>query len=727
MFSPVNYEASAASALHRFSFDRCLALFLVCICPSNVRADDQQDFFESKIRPVLVEHCYACHSSEGKQIEGGLRLDSRAAMRRGGDSGPAVAPNDLDKSLIITAIKYDSLEMPPDQKLPDSVIANFEKWIEQGAIDPREEIVVKVEEVSSEIDFDRGREFWSFQRPVRTTAPVHSFGDWTINAIDDFVAARLEQQALTPAPRATSLHLLRRLSFDLVGLPPDENQFRNFQRLGNDDGYLKYVDELLLSESYGEHWARMWLDIMRYADDQAHIVGNNKSLCFPNSYLYRNWLIEALNRDISYDRFVELQLAADMLTPDDPTDDVALGFIGLGPKYYRRTSPEVQADEWEDRVDVLSRGLLGLTVACARCHDHKYDPVGTADYYALAGVFASVEMFNRPLDDDREVDDKGQSKNPEDALHIVRDIQPQDLSIMVRGDVNRKGPVVPRGFLTVLNSNDDGNDRRQSFNLGSGRLELAQQVVSDENPLTARVIVNRVWAKLIGKPLVGTPSNFGSLGERPTHPYLLDDLAVRFMENGWSLKWLCREIVTSATYRQASVELNDDADPENRWLARMNPKRLTVEQWRDAVLFAAGRLDTRLGEQNFDPSHPDSSRRTVYSEASRLKLNPMLALFDYPDPNVHNGKRAQTTTAAQKLFLMNSPFMITNANDFSRRMRERNLPLKAVIREAYRRFYAREPTAEEFDVASDFVSSAGGGFGEYIHALIAANEFSFVD
>jgi hypothetical protein len=692
--------------------------------PSLTRGDDASDFFERKIRPVLVEHCYACHSAEGKRFEGGLRVDSRDAIRRGGDSGPAVLPERVDASLLIAALKYESLEMPPKQKLPDAIIKDFEKWISEGAHDPREEAVAPVEAVVSGIDFENGRAFWSFRKPTRQVLPTHGHIEWARNRIDHFVAARMDEHALSPAPQAERAALIRRLTFDLTGLPPTLEQIEAWDHLPLDTMAASITEQLLDTSAFGEHWARLWLDVMRYAEDQAHIVGDDKSLCFPNSFLYRDWVISAFNDDMPYDRFVELQLAADLITPDDPSDDVALGFIGLGPKYYRRNSPEVQAEEWEDRVDVLSRGLLGLTVACARCHDHKFDPVGTADYYALAGVFASVEMYNRPLDESREKDDKGHAKNATDALHIVRDIKPRDLAIMVRGDVNRRGPSVPRGFLTVLSA-----DQRHEFVHGSGRIELAREIISADNPLTARVFVNRVWSRLIGRPLVATPSNFGSLGERPTHTELLDDLAVRFMDNGWSLKWLCREIVSSSTYQQTSHSVANHPDPQNRWLSRMNRKRLSVEQWRDAILLATGKLDrSTVGDAGIEPSDPQSLQRTIYSQASRLKLNPMLALFDYPDPNAHSAKRAQTTSATQKLFMMNSPFMVQNALALSQRVSgESDMTLRQALDATYLVLLSRRPSDEEVMVALEFLSARGQNFDKYVHAVMMSNEVIFLD
>jgi hypothetical protein len=685
------------------------------------------DFFERKIRPVLVEHCYACHSAEGNDIEGGLRVDSREALQRGGEGGPAVVPHQADKSLLLAAIKYEDLEMPPDRKLSDPIVADFEKWISLGAPDPRQETAAPVESVQSSIDFEQGRKFWSFQTPVRHSLPEHPFSAWPQSSIDHFVAARWTEHNLQPAPPAERHSLLRRLSFDLTGLPPTPVQLARWSALEPQQLVDEVTRELQASTAFGEHWARMWLDLMRYAEDQAHIVGNDQSLCFPNSHLYRQWVITALNADMPYDRFIQLQLAADLLTPEDSEDDVALGFIGLGPKYYRRNSPEVQAEEWEDRVDVLSRGLLGLTVACARCHDHKYDPIGTADYYALAGVFASVEMFNRPLDDQRTTTDKGHAKEAKDALHVVRDVTPQDLSIMIRGDVNRRGPVIPRGFLTVLTS----DSKRQQFTEGSGRAELAREIASPGNPLTARVLVNRVWGHLMGQPLVGTPSNFGSLGDRPTHPELLDDLAVRFMDNGWSLKWLCREIVSSAAYQQSSFVADAEVDPSNQWLARMHRKRLSIEQWRDAVLQASGRLNCcatpEPGHENIDPSDPLATRRTIYSQASRLKLNPMLALFDYPDPNTHSDGRAQTTTATQKLFIMNSPFMIQHASALAERLRESAGSVDETIEQLYQVLLAREPTTDEVLAATQFLRLDGGNLDQYVQAVMMSNETLFID
>ncbi len=526
---------------------------------------------------------------------------------------------------------------------------------------------------------------------------------------------------------------MRRLTFDLTGLPPTPEEVEAFLADETPDAKRKVVERLLTSAHYGEHWARMWLDIARYAEDQAHIVGNDNSLCYPNAYLYRDWVIQALNGDVPYDRFVRLQLAADLMDKGDEQNRVALGFIGVGPKYYRRNSPEVMADEWEDRVDVVGRGLLGLTVACARCHDHKYDPIETEDYYALAGVFASTDMFNQPLEDSEDASNadtdkkgkKGKTK-PENAMHIIKDDKPTDLPVYIRGDVHNKGPIVKRRFLQILDA------KTTPFETGSGRLELANAIADAQNPLTARVIVNRVWGQYFDQPLVATPSNFGTLGEEPTHPKLLDDLAVRFMENGWSLKWLHREIVLSATYGQNSTgnPQAEKLDPANRFLARMPRKRMSIEQWRDAILSVSGGLDPQVGGKSIEPQDPKSRRRTVYSKISRLELNRMLALFDYPDPNTHSESRVETTTPLQKLFAMNSPFMVAQAEAFAKRLIESSPENEDRITRAYELCYNRPPRLEEKQLAGEFFGGEPDSLErwmQYAQVLLASNELLFID
>jgi hypothetical protein len=711
---------------HQFLWPAALALALLApAARAAAPAAAKVEFFEKRIRPVLVQHCYKCHAAGAKKIKGDLLLDSRDGVRKGGESGPAVIPGDPTASLLLKALRYEEHQMPPGGKLPDAVIADFATWIKQGAIDPRDG---KVAGTAPTVDIDAGRHFWSFQPPQRHEAPAVRDRAWPRQTIDRFLLTRLEQAGLSPSPAADRRTWIRRVSFDLVGLPPSPAEIEAFLNDRVPGAEQRLVERLLASPHYGERWARLWLDVARYAEDQAHIVGNDQSLCYPNAYLYRDWVIRALNADLPYDRFVKLQLAADLFEPNNADDLPALGFLGLGPKYYDRRRPEVMADEWEDRVDVVGRGLLGLTLACARCHDHKYDPIPTADYYALAGVFASTRMFNRPLDSHREKKPNGEAKQPKDALHVVCEGKPADLNVFVRGDVNTKGPIVPRHFVQVL---CPGSPRL--FHEGSGRRELAETVASRDNPLTARVIVNRVWGQLFGRPLVGTPSNFGALSERPTHPELLDDLAVRFMEAGWSLKWLVREIVLSAAYRQDSrADARHRAvDPENRLLDRMNRRRLRVECWRDAILAATGRLDeSRIGGPSIDPADLGEYRRTVYSRISRLSLNPLLALFDFPDANLHADRRAETTTPLQKLFVMNSPFMIRQADVLAARLRMETRDDRGFIQRAYVLLYGRPASEAELRLGLHFLKTGDNvqvRRREYAQVLLAANEMMFID
>tara|TARA_R110002049_G_scaffold72490_2_gene187178 strand:+ start:204815 stop:206947 length:2133 start_codon:yes stop_codon:yes gene_type:complete len=694
-----------------------------CAC-----ASEPVDFFERKIRPVLIRHCYECHAGDSDLIQGGLRLDHPDAMARGGDSGAAVMPGEPDKSLLLTAIRYDELEMPPSGPLDESIVRDFERWIETGAVDPRESDPLLPLSQARETDWETAKQFWSFQQPQRHAAPCVSSGDWVGTKVDSFVLAQMEQVGLSPNPPASRATLIRRLSFDLTGLPPSPAEVEAFVNDTRPSATRRLVDRLLASPTHGERWARMWLDVVRFAEDQAHQVGKNTSLTYPNAYLYRDWVVDAFAADMPYDQFVRMQLAADVIDPKATDSHVALGFLGLGPKYYRRNDPQVMADEWEDRIDTVSRGLLGLTVACARCHDHKFDPIPTTDYYALAGVFAGTEMYNR-LIDAGETGQKGDAKNPIDAVHIVREGKPVDLNVMIRGDVNKLGPVAQRRFLTVLSSGFP-----QRFKRGSGRIDLADAITDRSNPLTARVIVNRVWGQMMGTPLVRTASNFGQLGDTPTHPRLLDDLAVRLMDNDWSLKWLQREIALSSTYAQSSAfDLGKHAiDPENQRLWRMHRKRLSIESFRDAVLSAAGRIDLSRGGRSMKPDDPRSRRRTLYSSVSRLKLNPMLARFDFPDPNAHSAGRYETTTPLQKLYLLNSPFWIEQSEAFASRMIRFSQSTDQRVTSAYQILFARDPSAQETKLARSYFAQGNEltdaeKWSQYLQTLLISNEMFIVD
>jgi hypothetical protein len=616
---------------------------------------------------------------------------------------------------------------------------------------------VPVREPDGEINWSEARSFWSFCAPVAQVKPVVVNRRWPREPLDYFILARLESKQLQPSTEADRRTLIRRLTFDLTGLPPTPEEVQAFLVDTRADAYQRQVERLLESGRFGERMASLWLPLARYAEDQAHQVGEDTKYFYPNAWRYRQWVIEAFNRDLPYDQFLKLQLAADKLEGTNSENLAALGFLGLGPKYYNRDRLDVQADEWEDRVDTVCRTMLGLTVACARCHDHKYDPISMSDYYALAGIFASSRMVNRRPNGTLEKTEAQGTNMTAATLHIVEDAEKiQDLPVFLRGNVDRKGPPTERRFLRVLSA---GEPTR--FIDGSGRRELADLIAHRTNPLTARVIVNRVWAEFFGKPLVATPSNFGHSGNLPTHPELLDDLAVRFMDRGWSVKALVRELVLSATYRQTSTRspvvgtppadpvrsaaaepgspagqavpasTESETDVENQLLGRMNRRRVTIEQWRDATLFVSGELDP-AGGKSLELEDPKNLRRTVYARISRLKLCDLLAQFDYPDANVHAEKRSVTTTAIQKLFMLNSPFMLERAKALAARLHASpDRTESGRVNHLYAMLFGRTPSREESTLALKFLAQPArentSRWEEYAQLILASNEMLYVD
>src|SRR6185503_13433512 len=574
------------------------------------------------------------------------------------------------------------------------------------------------------IDWAREREFWSFRPPVAQAPPEVRATRWPKQRIDYFILARLEQRGLASSTEADRRTLIRRATFDLTGLPPTPEEVAAFLADTRPEALERLVDRLLASPRFGERMASLWLPLARYAEDQAHQVGKDTKFFYPNAYKYREWVINAFNSDLPYDDFVHFQLAADQLG-SGPEHLAALGFIGLGPKYYNRNRLEVMADEWEDRVDTVGRAMLGLTVACARCHDHKFEPITQRDYYGLASVFASTRMVNKKPDGNEESKEATAEKMDASTVHMIEDGDIKDLNVFIRGNVDRKGAEAPRSFLHILSK-----DEPVTFQEGSGRKELALAVGSRKNPLVARVIVNRLWAAFFGQPLVPTPSNFGHSGDAPTYPELLDDLAVRFMENGWSVKHFIRETVLSSTYRQSSF-VDPSKDPQNELLSRMNRRRLTVEQWRDSVLAASGELAYE-GGKSLELDDPANLRRTVYGRVSRLKLNDLLMQFDYPDANVHAEKRSVTTTASQKLFMLNSPFMLSQARALAARLKaspaESN---RSRVQRVYRLLFSRPPEESELKLALEFLKKPDAPemtrWEEYAQLLLASNEMLYVD
>jgi hypothetical protein len=756
---------------------------------------EQIEFFEQKIRPLLVQRCYECHSEQADPLQGGLRLDRSAGVLDGGDSGPAIVPGKPDESLLIEAIGYrsDRLEMPPDGKLPQRELELLTEWVRRGAPMPAGSDAAAVR--NSGIDFAAGRQFWSFQPLAPRDLPPVRDGTWPSGRIDSFILAELDQHGLSPSAAAGRRTFLRRLAFDLTGLPPSPDEIDEFAADTDEAANVKRVDRLLASPHYGERWGRYWLDLARYSDKTASWLSSLES-----AWLYRDWVVRAFNEDLPYDDFVRRQLATDLMPETGPEDTPALGFLGLSPVYWKELMLDKEvikgtvAEEWEERIDAVGRTFLGLTLACARCHDHKYDPISTEDYYALAGVMAGTRLIDRPIIPAPEAavvqqareriaaiqeqikalesgkaggaDAKPQieslkreiaqieSDTPrfhvplahavdDAALYVLADGpnatkleykpgEPIELNVQIRGNPSNPGPLVPRRFLTVLS---DGAPR--PFGAGSGRRDLAEAIVTDAAALAARVIVNRVWEHHFGRGLVDTPSDFGAQGSRPTHPELLDDLAARFIAHGWSIKWLHREILASATYGQSSR--HDDAkfaaDPENRWLWRMPRRRLEIEAWRDAMLLTAGTLDRRVGGPALELKDADNHRRTIYGKVDRYDLNDMLRLYDFPDPLAHSPTRPPTTTALQQLFVLNGPLVEREAAALAERVaRECPDNVNGQIRLTYRWLYGRDPSEDEQRLGVEFLSGGDGGsqsavelWRQYAQVLLGSSEFLFVD
>lgn len=570
------------------------------------------------------------------------------------------------------------------------------------------------------ITTEAAEEFWAFQAPTRPYLPESGEAMGSSHRTDAFLNAALAEQSLSPRAEATDQAYLRRLHVVLTGLAPSAEDQAAFLADEDPNKRQRLADRLLASYSYGERLTSFWLPIARYAEDQAHEVGNNKSLTYPNAHLYRQWVIDAFNRDLPYDDFVRYQLAADLHEADADRD--ALGFLGLGPKYYNRGRLEVKADEWEDRVDTVTRSFLGLTVACARCHNHKYDPISKEDYHAMAGVFASTEMLNETLpgvEPAKEKDGKPmKGAAPAHTRHIVKEGKVQDLPVFIRGDVNKKGDTVKRGFLTALSKG-----KPQEFAEGSGRKQLAEALVHPDNPLTARVMVNRLWQEIFGQALVSTPSNFGALGQRPTHPQLLDDLAIAFGQHR-SIKRMIREMIETTAFQRESVAGSTltKHDPANQWLGRMSRRKLSFEMWRDTVLNASESLDPR-GGQSLEIEDETNFRRTVYARISRLDLNDVLEQFDYPDPNIHASHRGDTTTTTQKLYLLNHPFVLEQATLLGQHAAAANDGITLL----YQRLLSRLPNEQERQRAQAFLDPGEERWAALAQVLICSNEMLYLD
>ena len=875
-----------------------LALLLLLVTPVAA-ATASTDFFETRIRPLLAEKCHSCHTDAQMS---GLRLDSRAAVLRGGSRGAALVPGDPQSSLLIQAVSHtlDALKMPPTGRLSGEQIASLEEWVRQGAHWPDE-----VSPAPSE-----GDQFWSFQ-PVRAPErPKVRRESWPRRDADYFILSRLENEGLEPAPPADKPALIRRAAFDLTGLPPTPDEVDAFLADNSPAAFEKVVERLLKSPHYGERWGRHWLDLARYADG---VSGPFVDTPLANAYRYRDWVIQAFNNDMPYDRFIKAQLAADLLAGEESEQNLpALGFHAL-------------RGMDDDRADVTGRVFLGLTVGCAQCHDHKFDPIPTQDFYSLQAVFTNSEPWEYPLSTDEEVEahkkakqwvadkktefdefakaqsdelidilitktkdylvaaweagngadvesvakengldqetlerwtnylnqtsrehryldawDKANKHGAEQAgaerlaaefagqllaihrekraiddrnyvklggregargqkvrlrtnlefidplkWYLWRDIcsEPfrkdgypfkggllyygsedvkrflsgawlahftrletelkaleeavppaypfihgyrekekiEEVRVAIRGDAKNLGEVAPPRFLQVL------SEPREEFGKGSGRLALAEAIASAENPLTARVMVNRIWQQHFGRGLVSTPSNFGQLGERPSHPELLDYLAAKFVASGWSVKAMHREIMLSAAYRLSSrhIDRNDETDADNRllWRANLRP-RMDAESLRDAMLAVAGNLDTNPGGPP-EPSADDNLRRAVYTKISRTKPDRTMTLFDFPDPKTSAPDRSLTLGPLHRLYFLNNSFVLQQARVLAARLqREAGANDEAKIVLAYELLYSRSPETAEIAHALKFLEASEGNWPKYTQMLLASAEFT---
>ena len=792
---------------------------LLLLSSAIASAANETTFFENKIRPVLIEHCYSCHSAEAKKNKGGLLLDTREGIRRGGDKGHAVVPGDTEKSLLIKAIRYEDpdLEMPPKKKLPAEVIADLEKWVAAGAIDPREGKAAAV----STIDVVEGRKHWSFQPIAKPAVPEVRDKSWPKTDIDRFILAALEAKGLRPVADAAPQDLRRRLYYDLTGLPPEPSE-----RPGAAD-----VSALLESPRFGERWARHWLDVAGYSESS----GGGQNVVLPVNFRYRDYVIAAFNADTPYDQFLREQLAGDLLpaknTAQRDRQLIATGFLSIGTKNtLEENDRRYVMTVVDEQIDSMGRSLLGLTLACARCHDHKFDPISTREYYSLAGILSSSEPLAgawrryyqkwsqglQPLSgapialSDAElteqlnaerarmdlngkrykaqraaVHEAGLTKASPAALEAfyktrpevmavmdemdrlqkivsrhndtvnrslpfaaaaMRDADnPADCAIRIRGEESQLGEIVPRGFPEVLTT-----PRTPKVNpKQSGRLEMAAWITSRENPLTARVMVNRIWQHLMGEGIVESSDDFGKTGQLPVNPALLDHLAQRFIEDGYSVKQLIRYITSSRVYRLGTAHDANayEVDPANRLNWRANRRRLDAEALRDSLLAISGRLiltpppqesqmrlravDNRVVFKNIpELLAPTERHRTIFRPIMHETVPADLTVFDFPEPEMVTGRRSVTTVPTQALFMMNNPFIVEQARHTARRISALGMDQTSRIDAAYQLILARVPSDGERDDAKAFLKSFPGkdeeALAAFCQTLFASAEFRYL-
>ncbi len=815
----------------------------------------QFEFFESKIRPVLVKHCYECHSIDSEKVKGELLLDSREALLRGGVTGPGVVPGKPEESLLIEAIRYEDeyLEMPPKKsggKLPDVVIADFVRWVEMGAPDPRNEST----EFEKAYDPEKAKSWWSYQ-PIRSPkVPETGDSSWSRTDIDRFVEVTLREKELRPVADADRSSLLRRVFIDLIGLPPSTEFLAKFENSSDPAVYDRIVDWLLDSEHFGERWGRHWLDVARYAET----TGRDVNMTLPEAWRYRDYVIDAFASDKPFHEFIREQLAGDLLPAKDEVERarhlIATGFLAIGPKGLNETDPrQFAVDLADEQIDATTQAFLGMTVSCARCHDHKFDPITQTDYTALAGIFLSTETkFGTPggvrarnasslieVAPDAGLETLGRSMDPEvwaeknaqreatiarrdealasrrgggegggnstmSGFDIVRMItraqqleselagynsdgspkprvmgvedKPEtapvqrsgpgrmpmggpnssgradsgftaisDSPLFARGDIGREEETVPRGLPEFLSGGHDPLIAPDA----SGRLELAEWIASPENTLTSRVIVNRVWHWLFGQGLVASVDNFGASGSEPSHPELLDHLAVEFMKDGWSIKNLIRRIVTSRVYQLGSHhdEINYEKDPANQFLWRSNARRLDAETIRDSMLSASGLIDpvapsgsmvAMVGDgpvggdrmkvlTEEELATAEHHHRSIYLPIARNVQPDVLAVFDFSEPSIVLGARDTTIVPPQTLFLQNSDFVEEQAVAMAKRVMQEESGFDRRFSLACRLTWCREPVLAESVAARRLDRGDLESWTSLCRALLASAEFLFLN
>ena len=781
--------------------------------------EEQLAFFEGKIRPVLVQHCYECHSADASELGGGLLLDSHRGIVKGGDTSPSVVPRDPEASLLMTAVKYSQadLQMPPAGKLADHEIQDIKTWIEMGAPDPRSVDTVAALKDRKAIDWDKARDFWSLRPLTKPAVPELADSDWAMTSIDRFLFAGMKQHGLEPSADAGREVWLRRATYDLIGLPPTPEQIDSFVHDHSPQAYLNVVDLLLASQEYGERWGRHWLDVVRYSDT----AGDNSDFPIPQMIKYRDWVIDAFRDDMPYDQFVREQLAGDLL-PSKSVDEthrqlIATGYVAGARRFGSRVDDYPTHLTIEDTLDNVGRAFLATTINCARCHDHKFDPVTAEDYYALYGIFNSTrypwpgieleqkqrdlvplvsadiaeqakqlhvdeqkllddgvkaldqqkkELSKEATDDDKKSLDglikkarekaDSHAKQPlpfEQAYAIVDAKTIADSPIQIKGDPTKAGEVAPRHFLTVL-----GGQSIPKTDKTSGRLQLAQWITDENNPLTARVMVNRIWLHHFGRGIVPTPNDFGRQGKPPSHPELLDWLALRFMESGWSIKTIHREIMLSRAYRINSISSPKahEVDPTNTLLSCFPRLRMDAESIRDTLLTLGGNMDSKRGEAHpfptqsqwkFTQHNPfkavyETNQRSVYLMTQRIQRHPFLAIFDGADPAVSTPARSVSTTPVQALYFLNDPFVHQQAAGFAHRVSLHSEDRDERLRFAYRLALGRFPTPLELEssaqllvairraIASSDVSereAESQSWQSLVRSLFRLNEFVYLD